>query len=286
MLPKDMIPLIWGYEADHPFEKQCSIIQSTGLEYYVCPGTSTWDAITGRTKNAMSNLLNAAKAGKLYNANGFLNTNWGDYGNWQPISVYYPEFIYGAAVSWNVKGNSDIDIAFLLDQWVFQDRAGLIGQIILDLGNLYTLTGVKFQNQSVLFTSLRDIEKSLSEDENFKRLTLKGLERVDSSIVANISKLNKSKMVCADADQVFGELLNAVAMYQHASRVIRDKLVSGDGTMNHISETERQFLIQDISRIIANHRELWVKRDRIGGLQSSTEKLEKILMYYQHIQGK
>lgn len=285
-LPKDMIPLIWGYEADHPFEKQCSIISSSGLDFYVCPGVSSWDAITGRTKNAMGNILNAGLAGKQYKAKGFLITDWGDYGHWQPQPASYPEYMYGAAIAWNVEGNRKADIAFLLDQWVFQDKAGLMGQTILDLGNLYTLTGVEFSNQSVLFTSLRDIKKSLKDDDNFKKLNISSVERVDSSIIANLSNLRKSMMVCEDAKIIIDELLNAVALYKHSSRVIRDKLNSRDGSLNNISKGELQFLIQDISVIISNHKELWVKRDRIGGLESSTEEMENILSYYLTLQNR
>lgn len=285
-LPKDMIPLIWGYEANHPFEKQCSIISSSGLEFYVCPGVSSWDAITGRTKNAIGNILNAGLTGKHYNAKGLLITDWGDYGHWQPLPVSYPGYMFGAAIAWNVEGNKKLNTAFLLDQWIFQDKAGLMGQTILDLGNLYTLTGVEFFNQNVLFTSLRDIKKSLSQDENFRRLTIAGIERTDSSIISNINKLNKSTMECDDAEQVLGEMLNAASFCRHSCRVIKDKLVSSDGTLNNISEQEQQFLIQDISKIIADYRNLWVKRDRIGGLEPSVDEMEKILMYYEQIKLK
>ena len=285
-LPKDMIPLIWGYEANHPFEKQCSIISSSGLQFYVCPGVSSWDAITGRTKNAMGNILNAGLAGKHYNAKGFLITDWGDYGHWQPLPVSYPGYMFGAAIAWNVEGNKKLNTAFLLDQWVFQDKSGLMGQTILDLGNLYTLTGVEFFNQNILFTSLRDIRKSLAQDDNFRRLTIAGIERTDSSIISNINKLKKTTMECDDAEQVLSEMLNAASLCHHSCRVIKDKLVSGDGTLNNISEQERQFLIQDISEIIADYRNLWVKLNRIGGLEPSVDEMEKILAYYEQIKLK
>ena len=82
----------------------------------------------------------------------FLNTNWGDYGNWQPQSTYYPGFLYGAALSWSVENNKNIDIAGLLDKWVFKDQAGKMGNLVMDLGNVYRLTGVEFENQTILFT--------------------------------------------------------------------------------------------------------------------------------------
>ena len=95
-LPKDMIPLVWGYEAKHPFEDQLPKFKESGLDFYVCPGTSTWNAILGRTDNATGNLLHAAEEGKKFNAMGYLNTNWGEYGNWHPLSTYYTGFLYGS----------------------------------------------------------------------------------------------------------------------------------------------------------------------------------------------
>ena len=93
-------------------------------------------------------------------------------------------------------------------------------------------------------------------------------------------------MTCPDAQQVNGELLNAAMLCRHSCRVIKDKLASIDGSLNNISDEEREFLIQDITRIIANHKDLWINRDRIGGLKDSSEKLERILLYYHAIQNK
>jgi hexosaminidase len=285
-LPKDMIPLIWGYEANHPFEKECAIMQSAGLEYYVCPGVSSWDALTGRTTNALGNIYHAGKAGKQFKAKGLLNTDWGDYGHWQPLSVSYPGYMYGAATAWNVESNNNSNFAFLLDHWVFLDKSGTLGQIVLDLGNLYSLTGIEFFNQTILFTSLRDIKKSLSQDENFKRLTLPAMERTDSSVLCNIGKLKQTMLGSEDAMQILSELNNAADLCHHSCRVIKDKLASNDGTLNNITEAERQFLLIDISRIIVDYRELWLKRNRIGGLKDSLNEMEKIRSFYQQIQCK
>ena len=51
-LPKDVIALNWGYDADHPFEKETRAFADAGVPFYVCPGTSSWLSISGRTDNA------------------------------------------------------------------------------------------------------------------------------------------------------------------------------------------------------------------------------------------
>src|ERR1700722_1905608 len=82
-LPNDVIALEWGYEADHPFDKEGKCFADAGVPYYVCPGTSGWCSIAGRTDNAMCNLKSAAENGLRHGAVGYLNTDWGDHGHLQ-----------------------------------------------------------------------------------------------------------------------------------------------------------------------------------------------------------
>ncbi|HEY7091128.1 MAG TPA: family 20 glycosylhydrolase, partial [Tepidisphaeraceae bacterium] len=78
-LPPDMIALNWGYEAEHPFEKETSAFREAGVPFYVCPGTSSWCSFSGRTSNALANLRRAAASGLASGAAGYLITDWGDH---------------------------------------------------------------------------------------------------------------------------------------------------------------------------------------------------------------
>ncbi len=275
-LPRDMIALVWGYEANYPWRKQLQKFRSSGLDFYVCPGTSAWNAIIGRTDNALVNLKDAAVEGKAMEAMGYLNTNWGEWGNWHPLPVCYPGYLYGAAVSWAVQENRDINIPFLLNQWVFRDGAGIMGQVLTDLGNVYKLTGIEQSNGNIFSRVLQNFQNPLPTS-----LTREGIERADSALVENMQKLNRAKMACDDASQVHGEMVNAIDLCRHACRLMKVKKLSADGSLKGIPEEERKFLIRDLSRIIANHREVWIKRNCVGGLESSVDKMESILRFYQ-----
>ena len=63
-LPRDVIALNWGYEADHPFNKESRMLAEAGLQFYVCPGTSAWNSIGGRWNNARENILSAEQEGR------------------------------------------------------------------------------------------------------------------------------------------------------------------------------------------------------------------------------
>src|SRR6185295_18904928 len=41
-LPDDCVVLEWGYDAEHPFDERCAVLGSSGRDFYVCPGTSSW----------------------------------------------------------------------------------------------------------------------------------------------------------------------------------------------------------------------------------------------------
>jgi hypothetical protein len=46
-IPRDVIGMPWGYEADHPFDIESARMAAAGLPFYVCPGTSTWTSWPG-----------------------------------------------------------------------------------------------------------------------------------------------------------------------------------------------------------------------------------------------
>lgn len=104
-LPKNAVALEWGYEADHAFDADGAQFAAAGIPFYVCPGTSSWLTLVGRTHNMIGNLENAAAQGIKHGAIGFLNTDWGDLGHWQPLPVSYAGYAYGAALSWAYSAN-------------------------------------------------------------------------------------------------------------------------------------------------------------------------------------
>ena len=136
-LPEGVIALDWGYEANHPYADQCRKFAEAGVPFYVCPGTSAWNTIVGRTKNAVKNLLNAAENGHANGAIGYLNTDWGDGGHWQQMPISYLGYAYGAALSWAVEANRDLDLPLALSRFAYGDQANVMGQLAYDLGNAY-----------------------------------------------------------------------------------------------------------------------------------------------------
>ena len=131
-LPRDAVALEWGYEADHPFAAHGEKFAAAGIPFYVCPGTGSWRTLAGRTSSILGNLRNAAENGIKHGAVGYLNTDWGDEGHWQPLPVSYLGFACGAAVSWACDAARDLDLATALSLYAFGDPTGTLGGIALE----------------------------------------------------------------------------------------------------------------------------------------------------------
>jgi hypothetical protein len=248
-LPADMVLLDWGYEADSPFDQHGALLAALHRQYYVCPGTSSWNSIAGRTGNCLGNLRNAAANGLGHGAIGFLNTDWGDYGHWQYLPISYLGFAAGAALSWCYEANKTEDFIAALDTHVFRDDAGVMGKLACDTGNTYLKPGLLKPNSSALFRLLQSgrIEMPMQ------------LTQTREYIGAVLSPLARARMRRPDANLVRDEFANAGRLLLHAC----DR-----GLNTPLSQLESQW-----RGIVKEHRRLWLARNRLGGLDDSMKRL-------------
>jgi hypothetical protein len=151
-LPKNAVALNWGYEANHPFEKEAAQFAKAKIPFCVCPGTSTWQTLIGRHDNALANLRSAAKAGNKFGAVGCLITDWGDGGHPQPLAVSWPMFLAGASLAWNAKHFDESELIPVLSRDVFEDPTGKVASAAFRLGFAHQKLGVKAVNETPLGT--------------------------------------------------------------------------------------------------------------------------------------
>ena len=109
-LPKDLIALDWGYEGNHPFMDEAAKFAAAGLDFYVCPGTSSWNSLAGRVENMRENMIAAERAGHTYGAKGFMVTDWGDGGHWQPLAASLPGLILGGNLAYSGSSAAKMDL--------------------------------------------------------------------------------------------------------------------------------------------------------------------------------
>jgi hexosaminidase len=292
-LPKDAIALEWGYEADHPFASQCARYQAADIPFYVCPGTSAWSSIAGRSDNALGNLLNAAENGIKYGAVGYLITDWGDNGHWQPLPVSYYGFAAGAAFAWSLETNREIDIIQCLNLHVFHDREGQIGKLAYDLGNIYQAADIEWKNASVLFSILQRPMGLLRAHPKIRRVNY---ERVYDSIQRAVLPLSSIDLDLSIEPGLQPELY--CVEFELAARLLRHACLRGmlavhdlyddengrvGGGVGDIQDSRLSLpeLTQDLQEIITLYEEIWLLRNRPGGLTDSAGRLKLLLKDYQ-----
>lgn len=282
-LPKDIIAMEWGYSAEHPFESDTLKFREAGIPFYVCPGTSSWNSITGRSDNMFANLRSAAIHGKNNGAIGYLITDWGDHGHWQHLPISYTGYVYGAALAWNVENNLDVNTAKYLNTFIFADRSEGIGQLLLDLGNYYQLESeIIRSNDTEMSLLLRTNLDNLLIVEKLTKEHFNNLEEYMLSIEARLSGLD---LQCDDAELVLKELSNGIHFVKHAVQLGRIKLqlASAPDSIDPNLITEQ---INDLNVLLHQYRLLWTERNRLGGLDQSIWRLVRLRGQYEALKSK
>jgi hexosaminidase len=106
-LPEDVILLDWHYESAEHYPTTEALGRS-GREFWVCPGTSSWNTLFPRLDNAVGNIRNLTRDGVAHGASGMLLTDWGDYGHYQSLSLSWYPYLFGAATAWT-GGRTEAD---------------------------------------------------------------------------------------------------------------------------------------------------------------------------------
>ncbi len=279
-LPPDVIAMEWGYEADHPFAERAANFAASGVPFYVVPGTSGWNSVAGRTDNMMENLRNAAEHGGQHGAIGYLITEWGDRGHWQPLPVTYAGILYGAALAWDRNANWDLDVPGALDQFIFGDESGVMGRAVYDLGNAYAQSSVKIHNMSVLFAILQatpdEFNNKLAEwwpaGDPAAELT-QSLAYVESQRAA----LAQAAPTCGDAELVQREFLWCADLLRHGCRRGLWLLQDGEAPEASISSgVTPEALANDLIALLAEYETIWHTRSRPGGFADSRVRLARL----------
>ena len=279
-LPQNITCMIWGYRWNHPFDKQSAKFKNAKIPFYVCPGTSSWRSIVGRTDNALKNQINAAENGIKYGAIGYLNTDWGDDGHPQYLISSYAPYLYGAAISWSLENNRDIDINGLLNKYVYQDRSEKTSQVIYDLGNVNQIVVKNDIYNASFFALLKYVDKPMSKYAQTKKLTIKELSEAAEALNKIIDRVETCKATASDAEIIYREIKNSARLAIHSCNLGIAKLKTQDGTVKSVDAVTKYKLLVDIEAIIAEYKEIWVKRNRIGGLTDSLEHLLKVKNTY------
>lgn len=271
----EMTALVWGYEPDTPFESHVRRVHEAGLEAWVCPGTSSWRAITGRTREREANIAAAIDAATAQRARGFLLCEWGDVGHWQQWPVALHAMTQGISAAWagglatdrttharHVWGREGAGIAAWLQE---------VGDVDAELreisGGLSRKGLTRLRNATTLFASLHNSADTLREvarDAGEQRtLALWG------ATLARLRDLGTRFPACSD-QLIADELHHTLGLSIFACERALLALDASTAEVGHDGEPlTADSLTAWLDILEANHRRLWLTRSRSGGLENS-----------------
>ena len=266
-LPRPVIALNWGYEANHPFDPEAAKFARAGIPFYVCPGTSTWQTLIGKHDQALANLTAAARAGKKHGAIGFLNTDWGDGGHPQPLAVSWPMLLAGAALAWNADGFAREKLAPVLSRDVFEDATGRLAAAAMGLGLAHHKLGVSAPNETPLGSVIAAPEPEARE--LFCRNGLKWHARIPAkNIEAARSEIERQRKILShakpqsDTGQMLGlELDLAARMAAESCHYMRWQQVEATGGKVEAAKLARRG-IQALQLLDRDFAAYWPRRNK------------------------
>ncbi|HYB13659.1 MAG TPA: glycoside hydrolase family 20 zincin-like fold domain-containing protein [Myxococcota bacterium] len=134
-IDRDLVLLDWWYEAAHDYDR-VRAFAANGIEFWVCPGTSSWNALFPRLENSLKNIARYAEAGRRHGAQGLVVTDWGDFGHYNLQGFSWFGYAFAAQQAWAGDVPRDrFDRAF--SRVLFDDESGEAARLYRALGGLH-----------------------------------------------------------------------------------------------------------------------------------------------------
>ena len=190
-LSDDIGLCLWGYEADHPFEKEIQTVYANRAkldDVFLCCGTSNWHSVAGRLRNAEKNITTAVDLCAEYSLEGVILTEWGDDGHFQQHSFLFFPLILFAQYGWrrtidgeaaadsgqtadSQKEEHRVELGRWIDHYLSADHSHRLSDILHTLATITERYQFDLINASVLFCML------LGDSYPYYRYTVSAIQR-------------------------------------------------------------------------------------------------------------
>lgn len=221
--------LNWYYNYDAK-DESAKMLHEQNIKHYVCPSVSGYSRLVNAYDLSFTNIREMAKLGSKYNAQGFLNTEWGDTGHINMAALSIPGMIYGAAQSWNVDDERTFDdIDEVISLLEFGDKGKKIVGLLRDLSNQdlvifndfaffrdYKVYNLEYHDFGMcLYEKSRDVFKQATEERLKKAVNRSKeiLQSIRQTVVINNNQQNVFNELCLSA--------RGVALMQEFALVIK-----------------------------------------------------------------
>ena len=152
----DFVFLDWWYEADCDFDRVKRFSQQ-GVDFWVCPGTSSWNCLFPRVENSLRNIEGWADAARRHGAGGLLVTDWGDFGHYNLQGNSWFGYAWAAQQAWS-GGTSARRFDRAFARQAFEANDGEPGRLYRELGAVHDAGFRVFNGSPLQFLFFDDLE--------------------------------------------------------------------------------------------------------------------------------
>jgi hexosaminidase len=246
--PAEAVPVVWGYDAGHPFKEQCGRLRELGRTYLVAPGTSAWQSFTGRLDNALTNQAEAVGEAVRHEARGILLTTWGDNGHHQPWPTSWLPMAAGLAQAWGFAANAKTD---------FATGCVILGGISAEEGQVV----------AAALTQLGTLDGRIAKANRNKSLTWDFLTAKSDALGKFSDGVTPAEIAASQAHLAEAEALIA----KIADATLREELslgarLAGAGLRRAAGQS---ISTEEQTRLKKEYEVVWLRRSRPGGLSES-----------------
>ncbi len=167
--------------------------------------------------------------------------------------------VYTGAVAWGLDANRDLDLPAVLDRFVFDDAAGVLGAALDRLGRLWRRTGQRAVNASPLHTGLFPGQPHLvlgTPDPDQVR-------GVVDELTAAVAAVDAARPGCADGALLVDEVRQAARLARLGAWGLL-----GDAAPDLTAQAEER------ADVVRTQAAVWLARSRAGGLADSLRRLD------------
>ncbi|HEX3075921.1 MAG TPA: glycoside hydrolase family 20 zincin-like fold domain-containing protein [Lachnospiraceae bacterium] len=271
-LPENVICLNWDY-CTNVSDVNVRKLYQLGAKQYLCPGVYGWRRLMNHLKNGYENISRMCEYAHRYEAEGLLNTDWGDYGH-----INHPEFstagmIYGAAFSWNSKVLEFEEINKQISAIEYLDRSEKFLSIVSEMGSQdYFLWhhAVQFKESMENKRSHDDIVKLLQEvkvedlikSNDVITAAVKEMYRSISDLDSSKRSVVKPYLVAASGMLIFNKIGNTIIEFV---------------TNNTIpSQLDPSKLAVDLEYWFKDYKEIWREQYK----ESELYRIMEVIVWY------
>lgn len=262
-LPPETICLNWGYDREQK-EDAVRAMKEAGAVQYCCPGVQGWNRLINDLDAAYENIRRMCSYAVKYDAQGVLNTDWGDYGH-----INHPEFstagmIYGAAFSWNSDLPDQDEINRQISRIEFRDHTESIVSLLTQISGQ-----LRFSWWDAVFFMEGKAQAPCRESLLGMKEVLDELERMAEKLYGLLKELEPQKR--KDIKPYFIAIKGMMLLQELGAA-----LEAGEHHTEPVVETDAAGLACRLEEWFYDYKELW----RTGSRESELYRIQNVINWY------